>query len=86
VDGVIDQRPSGRRSIYIQAKRNGEGNNIISGDLRDFFGAFELEEGQKGIFVTTSEPTPAAPTPTSGAVFVCNRLPRPVLSIDFADP
>jgi len=60
VDGVIDQDPLGVDQIYIQAKRYKEGNNIGSGDIRDFFGALNIKRASKGIFVTTSDFSPAA--------------------------
>jgi restriction system protein len=60
IDGVIDQDPLGVDQIYIQAKRYAQGNNIGSGDIRDFFGALNLKKAQKGIFITTSDFTPAA--------------------------
>lgn len=60
VDGVIDQDPLGVDQIYVQAKRYAEGNNIGSGDIRDFFGALNLKKAQKGIFMTTSDFTPSA--------------------------
>ncbi len=60
VDGVIDQDPLGVDQIYVQAKRYAEGNNIGSGDIRDFFGALNLKKAQKGLFFTTSAFSPAA--------------------------
>lgn len=60
VDGVIDQDPLGVDQIYIQAKRYAEGNNVSSGDIRDFFGALNLKKAQKGIFITTSDFTSSA--------------------------
>lgn len=60
VDGVIDQDPLGVDQIYVQAKRYAEGNNIGSGDIRDFFGALNLKKAQKGLFFTTSGFSPAA--------------------------
>lgn len=60
IDGVIDQDPLGVDQIYIQAKRYSEGNNVGSGDIRDFFGALNLKKAQKGIFITTSDFTPSA--------------------------
>jgi restriction system protein len=60
IDGVIDQDPLGVDQIYIQAKRYAEGNNISSGDIRDFFGALNLKKAQKGIFITTSDFTASA--------------------------
>ncbi|GGN26237.1 MULTISPECIES: restriction endonuclease [Marinomonas] len=55
VDGVINQDPLGVDQIYIQAKRYKQGNNISSGDIRDFFGALNLHNAQKGLFITTSD-------------------------------
>jgi len=55
VDGVINQDPLGVDQIYIQAKRYKQGNNISSSDIRDFFGALNLKNAQKGIFITTSD-------------------------------
>jgi restriction system protein len=60
VDGVIDQDPLGVDQIYVQAKRYAEGNNVGSGDVRDFFGALNLKKAQKGLFFTTSAFSPAA--------------------------
>lgn len=60
IDGVIDQDPLGVDQIYIQAKRYAEGNNVGSGDIRDFFGALNLKKAQKGIFITTSDFTTSA--------------------------
>ena len=60
IDGVINQDPLGVDQIYIQAKRYAQGNNVGSGDIRDFFGALNLKKAQKGIFITTSDFTPSA--------------------------
>jgi len=60
VDGVVDQDPLGVDQIYVQAKRYAEGNNVGSGDIRDFFGALNLKKAQKGLFFTTSAFSPAA--------------------------
>lgn len=60
VDGVINQDPLGVDQIYIQAKRYASGNNVGAGDIRDFFGALNLKKASKGIFITTSDFTPAA--------------------------
>jgi restriction system protein len=54
IDGVIDQDPLGIDQLYIQAKRYADGNNIGSGQIRDFFGALNIKKAQKGLFVTTS--------------------------------
>ncbi len=55
IDGVIDQDPLGVDQIYLQAKRYAHGNNVGSGDMRNFFGALNLKKASKGIFVTTSQ-------------------------------
>lgn len=60
VDGVIDQDRLGVDQIYVQAKRYAQGNNIGAAAMRDFYGALSLKRAQKGIFVTTSEFSPAA--------------------------
>ena len=54
VDGVIEQDSLGLDRVYIQAKRYGEGNNIGSGAIRDFFGSLDRHKATKGLFVTTS--------------------------------
>lgn len=60
VDDVINQDPLAVDQIYIQAKRYKQGNNISSGDIRDFFGALNLHNAQKGLFITTSDFTSSA--------------------------
>jgi restriction system protein len=60
VDGVINQDPLGVDQIYIQAKRYAQGNNVSSGNIRDFFGAINLKNAQKGLFITTSDFTASA--------------------------
>lgn len=60
VDGVIDQDALGVDQIYIQAKRYAESNKVGAGDIRDFFGALNLKNASKGIFITTSDFTAQA--------------------------
>ncbi len=60
VDGVIDQDALGLDRVYIQAKRYANGNNIGSGAIRDFFGSLDRHKASKGLFVTTSNFSPAA--------------------------
>ncbi|CAK2606775.1 restriction system protein [Vibrio crassostreae] len=60
VGGVINQDPLGVDQVYIQAKRYADGNNVGTGEIRDFFGALNLKKAQKGIFITTSEFTSSA--------------------------
>lgn len=47
VDGVINQDPLGVDQVYIQAKRYAQGNNVGSGDIRDFFGALNLKKPKR---------------------------------------
>jgi len=60
VDGVIDQDSLGLDRVYIQAKRYAIGNNVSSGAIRDFFGSLDIHKATKGLFVTTSDFSPAA--------------------------
>jgi restriction system protein len=60
VDGVIDQDALGLDRVYIQAKRYAIGNNVGSGDIRDFFGSLDRHKAAKGLFVTTSGFSPSA--------------------------
>ena len=54
IDGVIDQDPLGLDQVYIQAKRYKEGSKIGSDAIRNFSGALEIRNAQKGIFITAS--------------------------------
>lgn len=60
VDGVINQDPLGVDQIYIQAKRYADTNKVGAGEIRDFFGALNLKNAQKGLFITTSDFTASA--------------------------
>ncbi|TBR43906.1 restriction endonuclease [Marinomonas agarivorans] len=60
IDGVINQDPLGVDQIYIQAKRYAETNKVGAGEIRDFFGALNLKNAQKGLFITTSDFTASA--------------------------
>lgn len=55
VDGVIDQDALGLDRVYVQAKRYESGNNIGSGQVRDFFGSLDRFKAAKGLLVTTSD-------------------------------
>ena len=58
IDGVINQDKLGLDTIYIQAKRYQEGNNVSAHDARDFVGALQGKESKgsrKGVFITTSD-------------------------------
>ena len=54
IDGVINQDPLGTQTVYIQAKRYKDGNNISSPAIRDFIGSLALNNSTKGVFITTS--------------------------------
>ncbi|MEM7072933.1 MAG: restriction endonuclease [Pseudomonadota bacterium] len=60
IDGVIDQDQLGVDQIYVQAKRYTDGNKVGPAAIRDFSGAMEMENAQKGIFFTTSDFTKSA--------------------------
>jgi len=60
VDGVIDQDFLGVDQIYVQAKRYKDTNTVGAGDIRDFFGALNYHNAQKGIFITSSRFTKSA--------------------------
>lgn len=58
IDGIVKQDELGLDTIYIQAKRYKEGNNVPGTQIRDFVGALVIKEGgstKKGVFITTSE-------------------------------
>jgi restriction system protein len=58
IDGVINQDKLGLDTIYIQAKRYKEGDNVSAHDVRDFVGALQGKESKgsrKGVFITTSD-------------------------------
>lgn len=58
IDGVISEDKLGLSLIYIQAKRNANGNNVGSKEIQAFVGA--MQNIQKGVFITTSAFTPSA--------------------------
>ncbi len=60
VDGVIDQDALGLDQIYVQAKRYAAGNNVGSEALQAFVGALQWKNVNRGIFITSSDFTPAA--------------------------
>jgi len=55
VDGIVYQDKLGLDKIFFQAKRYGEGNNVMARDVRDFVGTLDLQGVNKGIFITTSK-------------------------------
>lgn len=54
VDGLINQDILGLESVYIQAKRYQSDSTISSEAVRSFTGALNVQQAQKGLFVTTS--------------------------------
>ncbi len=60
IDGTINEDALGLDQVCVQAKRYAEGNNVGEGDLRNFAGAIDTAGTSKGVFVTTSDFTPAA--------------------------
>lgn len=60
VDGVIDQDALGLDQIYVQAKRYAKDNNVGSEALQAFVGALQWKNVNRGIFITSSDFTPAA--------------------------
>jgi restriction system protein len=58
IDGIINEDRLGLDAIYLQAKR-WEGS-VGEGPIRDFKGALDAKGAQKGVFITTSNFTPAA--------------------------
>ncbi len=58
IDGVIYEDKLGLSKIYIQAKRNDNGNTIGRPLLQAFVGA--MQDVQKGVFITTSSFTKEA--------------------------
>lgn len=55
LDGVINQDRLGLQRIYIQAKRNKEGNNIGRPEIQKFMGALQGQGASGGVFITTSK-------------------------------
>lgn len=54
VDGVIYQDELHLDFIYVQAKRNADGNTVGREQVQAFVGALEGKAGSKGVFFTTS--------------------------------
>lgn len=58
IDGIIKEDRLGLEKIYVQAKR--WQNNVGSREVREFIGALENKDGNKGILITTSNFTRSA--------------------------
>lgn len=52
IDGVIREDRLGLETIYLQAKRHTQGNNIGRKEIQSFVGA--MQNVNKGVFITTS--------------------------------
>lgn len=55
VDGIISQDPLGLDRIYVQAKRYAEGQTIDRPRIHEFAGALLGKQGDRGVFITTSQ-------------------------------
>jgi restriction system protein len=55
VDGVINQDVLGLQRIYVQAKRNNDGNTIGRPEIQKFVGALSGLGASGGVFITTSK-------------------------------
>lgn len=75
IDGIITQDPLGIDRIYIQAKRYAAGNPVQSPEIRNFLGALMGQQGDRGVFITTS-------TFTSGAIETARTVAARVVLID----
>ena len=60
IDGVINQDALGLQKVCVQAKRYKDGNNVGSGDIRDFYGALRERGADRGVFITSSKFTEGA--------------------------
>lgn len=60
IDGVIQEDALGLDAVYLQAKRNQDGNTIGAPVLQAFVGSLVGNRANKGVFVTSSRFSPAA--------------------------
>jgi restriction system protein len=75
IDGIITQDALGLDRIYIQAKRYAAGNSVQSPEIRNFLGALMGQQGDRGVFLTTS-------SFTTGAVETARTVSARVVLID----
>ena len=78
IDGTIREDALGLDEVYVQAKKNAEGNAAGEGDLRNFAGAIDAAGTTKGVFVTTGGFTRAAKDYVA-------RSPKRIVLIDGAE-
>ena len=60
IDGTIWEDALGLDQVHMQAKRYAEGRTVGESDLRNFSGALDAADTNKGVFVTTAGFTRAA--------------------------
>lgn len=60
VDGIISQDPLGLDRIYVQAKRFAPDNPVQRPRIQEFAGALLGQQGDRGVFITTSSFTQGA--------------------------
>lgn len=78
VDGVIYQDELRLEFIYVQAKRNAEGNTVSREQVQAFVGSLVGKNASKGVFFTTS-------TFSTGARAYANGVHQSVILIDGAE-
>lgn len=62
IDGIISQDPLGLDRIYVQAKRYAQDRPVDLPLLQGFAGALLQQQGDRGVFITTSRFTDGART------------------------
>ena len=75
IDGLIDQDALGLDQVYIQAKRDREGNNVGREPIQAFVGALHGFGASRGVFLTTS-------SFTSGATEYAQKVQSRIILID----
>ena len=60
IDGKLMRDELGLDKVYLQAKRYQERTPVRSGEMRDFIGALDIENTDRGVFITTSKFTKKA--------------------------
>lgn len=73
IDGIIKQDKLGFENIYVQAKRYKDGNIVTPHDVRDFCGAL-MAQGNKGVFITTSDYSKSANSSWVNIILSLNSL------------
>ena len=75
IDGTVREDALALDEVYVQAKKYAEGNTVGAGALRNFAGAIDAAETNKGVFVTTTSFT------ANSREFV-RRSPKRIVLID----